>query len=111
MMNGWEIPPDVQSQAVVVATQPLEILQHCSMRSAANGPGVGVFDKAALVMRTNLVEQGAVHNTIADRRRRNKACLGVANDAQTPWIRLVTVGDKGTLQRAEMTISVKIEGG
>ena len=75
------------------------------MRSAANGTGIGVFDKAAFVMRRNLVEQGAVHNTIADRRRRNEACLGVANDAQTPWLRLVAVGDKGTLQGTEMTIS------
>jgi hypothetical protein len=37
-------------------------------------------------MRTNLVEQGAVYNTIADRRRRNEACLGIANDAQAPWL-------------------------
>src|SRR5262245_6886196 len=111
MMNRWKIPPDVQSQAVVIATQPLQILQHGPMRSAANSPGVGVFDKATLVMRANLVEQGTVHNTIADRRRRNEACLGVVNDAQAPWLRLVAVGDKGALQGAEMTISVEIECG
>ena len=65
------------------------------MRSTANGTGIGVFDKAALVMRANLIEQGAVHNTIADRRRSNEACLGVMNDAQAPWLRLVAVGDRG----------------
>src|SRR5262247_1779127 len=111
MMNRWEIPPDVQSQAVVIVTQPLQILQHCPMRSAANGTGVGMFDKATLVMRANLVEQGTVHNTIADRRCSNEACLGITNDAQAPWLRLIAVGDQGTLQGAEMTISVKIECG
>src|SRR5512134_1419870 len=50
-----------------------------------------------------------MHDTIADGRRRNEARLGVVNDTQPQRLRLVAVSDEGTVQGAEVTISIEIK--
>ena len=79
------------------------------MRPAADSTSVRMFDKTALVMRPDFVEQSTVDDAIANRRGGNQPGFRVMDDPQPPRFRVIAIGNQYAVQGAEVTVGVDIE--
>ena len=108
-MYGRKVAPDVEREPEVLAPHGALERQHRAVRPEPSAAGVALRHERALVAGPDLVEQGALHDAVADRRRRDQAELRVAHDPQGGGQRPVASRGELALKGQHLAVRVEVE--